>query len=461
MNFNDLDIDDLLNDYQNFYESNLINKRFEHKDIAPLIKKLDKRFQISEIAKSLLGKPIYLIKIGMGSKKILFWSQMHGDEPTATMAFFDFFNFLSFAKYSNFIDQLLHNTTLYFIPMLNPDGAELINRRNAVGIDINRDFLRLQAPESIALKNTAFSIMPHFAFNMHDQDFRWSVGNTNNLATLSFLAPVCDEEKTLNNYRIDAAKLISLLYQDATKIIPNSVARYPDDFEPRSFGDNFSKYFPVILIESGKYKNDFNKAFTRKLTFALIVKSLFYITFNNYTKVNTNIYFNIPTNGKFLFDLILRNVNYKINNTNLVLDICINREEFYYKKERIPYFVSKIEDIGHLINIQGIEEIDCTNLYLETDDLIYNLEKDKEITLNLATELIKNGKLFIKTKYKKPYINLPINIVSSKFKNILEIGKPANFILKEEEKIKYIVLNGVLLDPKNTIENNINGLTLL
>ncbi len=458
MTLNDLDIDDLFNDYQNFYETNLVNKRFEHKDITPLIKKLDKRFTITEIAKSLLGKPIYLIKIGIGSKKILFWSQMHGDEPTATMAFFDFFNFLSYTKYNNFIEQILNETTLYFIPMLNPDGAELINRRNAAGIDINRDYLRLQAPESVALKNIAFNIMPHFAFNMHDQDFRWSVGNSNSLATLSFLAPVCDEQKTLNKHRSDAAKLISLLYQDATKIIPNSAARYPDDFEPRSFGDNFSKYFPVILIESGKYKNDINKSFTRKLTFALMVKALFYITNNFYINVNTDNYFNIPTNGKFLYDLILRNVNYKLNNINLVLDICINREEFYYKKERVPYFVSKIEDIGDLRNLQAIEELDCTNLNLVTDDLVYKIEKGETLTKKFATDIVKSGKLFVITKQKKPYINLPINIVSNKFKNTLEIGKPANFILKEKSKTKYIVLNGMLLNPKSSNEYNINGL---
>ena len=47
---------------------------------------------------------------------------------------------------------ILSSLTLHFVPMLNPDGAERFQRRNAQGIDINRDALRLQTPEGRALK---------------------------------------------------------------------------------------------------------------------------------------------------------------------------------------------------------------------------------------------------------------------------------------------------------------------
>ena len=42
---------------------------------------------------------------------------------------------------------ILSSLTLYVVPMLNPDGAERFQRRNAQSIDINRDALRLQTPE--------------------------------------------------------------------------------------------------------------------------------------------------------------------------------------------------------------------------------------------------------------------------------------------------------------------------
>ena len=66
--------------------------------------------------------------------------------------------------------------TVHFIPMLNPDGAELFNRHNAIGIDINRDALRLQSPESQLLKKVRDSLDADFGFNLHDQS-NFETGN--------------------------------------------------------------------------------------------------------------------------------------------------------------------------------------------------------------------------------------------------------------------------------------------
>ncbi len=460
MNGFDVKAMDLFEISEKFYEVTLKNKRFEHKDILPLIDKLDEQFTTKEIGKSIKGKSINLIKIGTGKKKVLLWSQMHGDEPTATMAFFDFFNFLSLSENKKIIDNILNNLTLYFIPMLNPDGAEKIDRRNAAGIDLNRDFLRLQTPEAKILKDAAFNIMPDFAFNMHDQDFRWSVGNSNNLATLSFLASVCDDNKTVNENRAKAIKLINMLFNDAETVIPGCIARYLDDFEPRSFGDNFSNFFPTILIESGRYKNDINKTFTRKLTFTLMVKAFLYIANNSYIHTPIEPYYNIPTNGKFLYDLILRNINYKINETNLVLDICINREECYAPNERIPYFLSSIEEIGDGRFFQGIEEVDCTGLSLETEGLIEKIDAINSISKQHVFDMLKNGKLFLISNYDKPYYNYPINIVKESFQNVLDLHKLANFIVKDGDIIKYIIINGEISDPDELHDISINGIVL-
>ena len=60
-----------------------------------------------------------MISVGQGDIDVLLWSQMHGDESTATAAIFDIFNYLK-------TDQtLLKNLKVHFIPMLNPDGAEV------------------------------------------------------------------------------------------------------------------------------------------------------------------------------------------------------------------------------------------------------------------------------------------------------------------------------------------------
>lgn len=87
-----------------------------------------------------MGHDIYSFSVGRGSEKVLLWTQMHGNEPTATGAVFDIFNFLNNpGPFTGFADSLLDKFQLMFIPMLNPDGALLYRRTNAMDIDLNRD----------------------------------------------------------------------------------------------------------------------------------------------------------------------------------------------------------------------------------------------------------------------------------------------------------------------------------
>ncbi|MFK7979400.1 MAG: hypothetical protein AB8G86_05435 [Saprospiraceae bacterium] len=71
------------------------HRRFKHQDIIPLIERLAAPFIVSKARKSMEGRAIYQVKIGTGTTKVLLWSQMHGDEPTATMAMMDIFNFFT------------------------------------------------------------------------------------------------------------------------------------------------------------------------------------------------------------------------------------------------------------------------------------------------------------------------------------------------------------------------------
>ena len=67
------------------------------------------------------------------------WSQMHGDEPTATSALIDMFAFLQKNRDKKWVKKFEETLTIRAVPMLNPDGSELFQRRNLQGIDINRD----------------------------------------------------------------------------------------------------------------------------------------------------------------------------------------------------------------------------------------------------------------------------------------------------------------------------------
>src|SRR5690606_25595235 len=51
-------------------------------------------FRREEVGRSAEGRPLQHVSWGDGEKRVLLWSQMHGDESTASMALADLFRFL-------------------------------------------------------------------------------------------------------------------------------------------------------------------------------------------------------------------------------------------------------------------------------------------------------------------------------------------------------------------------------
>ena len=52
------------------------------------------RLHVEELGRSVQGRSIHLLTLGRGPRRILLWSQMHGDEPSATPALLDLAGFL-------------------------------------------------------------------------------------------------------------------------------------------------------------------------------------------------------------------------------------------------------------------------------------------------------------------------------------------------------------------------------
>jgi hypothetical protein len=451
----------LFDEYTLFKEPTIVSRRFSHSDLIKIVEKIPLKNSIEKsiLGKSVEGREIYLIKIGYGKTKVLLWSQMHGDESTATSAFFDIFNF--FIDSSNFLDEkkiILNNLTLYFIPMLDPDGAEKFVRFNSMGIDINRDARALQSPEAKLLNNLVNEIKPDFAFNMHDQDYRWSVGGNDKVVALSVLAPAYDEAKTIDESRKKAISLISKLIKKFKPLTEERITRYGDDFEPRSFGDTIAgKKVSTVLIEAGRWKDDREKQYLRKLNFLLLLESFKIIASENLI-MDDGEYLSVPFNGKFLFDLILRNILIIKNNYPFKVDIAINREEKFYSKKRSFYYISNIEAIGDLSTMYGIDELDCEGLTLAEGKIHKEkISKIESLGPSIISELLSKEILFIEAVSldgDEKFTQLPINILKANNGNIqsVEISNPANFVIKNESGIKYFVLNGFLTDA-NGIEN--------
>ena len=208
--------------------------------------------ELEEIGRSVEGRPIHMITVGHGPRTVLLWSQMHGDEPSATPALLDIAHVLMARAEEPTAAAILDGLTLLMIPMLNPDGSEIYERRNLQAIDINRDALHLATPEGRLLKRIRDLHEPMLGFNLHDQSWRMTVGDTGVLATTSVLAVAGDEAGAVTPGRLLAKRACSAIVQTLDPFIPGGVARFDEDWNPRAFGDNITAWgTPVVLIESG------------------------------------------------------------------------------------------------------------------------------------------------------------------------------------------------------------------
>ncbi|WP_347160088.1 M14 family metallopeptidase [Pontibacter chitinilyticus] len=448
--------------YAAYREPALRHRRFKHSDIVPLLERLKQQplFEVQEVGRSVEQRTIYMVKAGQGPTKIMLWSQMHGDEPTATMALFDLFNFL---QQSDQLDpvrrQILEQTTLYIVPMLNPDGAEKYKRRNALEIDLNRDALRLRSPEARLLKNLCDSLQPAFGFNLHDQSPLYTAGASSKPATISFLAPAYDEAQTVNTVRKSAMQVIAGMDAALQQLIPGQVAKFSDEHEPRAFGDNIQKWgTSVILIESGGYHGDPEKQYIRQLNFAAIVSALHLFTEESYTKYTVEAYNSIPINKPHLFDLVIRQVRYTQAGHTVLLDVGINREEVNAPNAKEFYHRSTVQEIGDMRIFHGYEEIDGEGLLLEPGNVCPTLFASIDaITTEQALDLLRAGYTTVRVASLPPAdqdpLQLPFNVTSlaAEADHRLHMEGGANFILKSADgQIRYVIVNGFVYGAQTT-----------
>ncbi|MCK9210295.1 MAG: hypothetical protein M0P61_05585 [Ignavibacteriaceae bacterium] len=452
----------LYNTYESYREPSLNCRRINHGNILPLIEKLrhNSKFVVHKLGESVEKRELFLIKLGIGKTKIFLWSQMHGDESTATMALFDIFNFFSANDFLNEIrEKILRETTLYFLPMVNPDGAEVFQRRNILEIDLNRDASRLVTPEADILMNTFDSLNADFGFNLHDQNTRYSVGRNYKQATISFLAPAFNDKKEMNEKRGHATKLIGMMDKVLKEFIPGHVAKYSDDYEPRAFGDTFQKKgTSTILIESGGWKDDTEKQFIRKINFIGMLAAFLSIADKTYMEIPASNYESIPMNDEYLFDLLLKNVTVEEKGRSFPIDIAINNDEQKSDSEKGFTTLSTIEDIGDLSGFHGIEEMDCSGLTLK-DGKVYpkKIETNNELAAIDFQKLIEDGVLFLPVEKEVLSYNgksdsqkkFPIRLVeATDFHFQLKIGERPAFYLFKNDTPKFVVLNGTVIRLK-------------
>jgi hypothetical protein len=380
-----MNIKRILRDYSSLKEPLLFGRYITNKDIEKCFKKL-RKIKVEVIGNSVENRPIYGIKVGDGSIKILMWSQMHGNESTTTKALFDCLNL--FESKNELSKNILENCTLYIIPILNPDGSQYYTRLNANKVDLNRDAQDLSQPESKVLRSKFNDFMPDYCLNLHGQRTIYGVGDTGKSASMSFLSPSQDEKRSITVNREKAMSIISSINEALQDLIPESIARYDDRFDLNCVGDTFQSLgIPTVLYEAGHVNNDYNREEIRKSVFISLLTGLSVIA-NGINILNAKDYFKIPENTKSFYDIIIRNAKI-IPEDEMIVDIAIQYEEVLNNEKLI--FKPKIEVISNLDEYFGHKEYDAEGEIIKSVDKI-PLEVAREIDF----VLIKNAKTALK-----------------------------------------------------------------
>lgn len=347
---------------QRYRVSAIANRRFTYTEywaaVAPSLQ--SDALRVAEIGRSIQGRALRSVTFGEGPVSVLLWSQMHGDESTASMALADIFRYLAEGAGDPLRERLRRALTLTFVPMLNPDGAELFQRQNAAGVDVNRDARRLATPEARALSELQQRLRPAFGFNLHDQNARTRAGDAGLQVGIALLAPAFDSTRRYNanrsRARLVAAGIATILGHE----IPGRVARYDDTWSSRAFGDAFQQRgVSTVLIESGALPDDPQKQRLRELNVAAILGALDAIGTGSYRRADVSAYERLRENTSGATDLVLRGGHVVLpGSAPIRLDVAINYGDAVARTD------GRIVEIGDLQDVIAIDTVDATGQFL-------------------------------------------------------------------------------------------------
>jgi Zinc carboxypeptidase len=335
-------------------------------------------FTLEKIGESVEGRSINYVRVGTGPMAVMLWSQMHGDEPTATSALFDLFEYLRRHRADASVKRLLSALTLHVVPMLNPDGAERFQRRNAQSIDINRDALRLQTPEGKTLKALTDRVKPQIGFNLHNQSWRTSVGDPPKPASISLLSVAFDEARTENAGRKLTKQVCAVIRDALEPFAPGQIGRYEDEFEVRAFGDNITLWgTPVVLIETGPWPSEEPDAALVRLNFVALLSALDALATGDVARADPSRYETLPVNESRVYYVLITNATV-ISGTGVPpftadIGIVATRRVQVQDGKRTLQMSLGIEDLGDLRTMGALRTVDgsgMTAVAIAADDKV-------------------------------------------------------------------------------------------
>jgi len=311
-----------------------------------------KLFEVKK-GKSLESRDLFHLQYGRGAIHVLIWSQMHGNEATATYSISDIL--LEIKTESAFWKNIAAACTLHFVPMLNPDGSERYLRQNALGSDLNREALKPTSPELLFLLDIQKKYSIQWAFNLHDQRDIFSVGHSPNPATISVLAPQSITEAGQKS-RKRAQQLLSEILQHCSLHAQGYVARFNDEYYPRALGEYYQNQgIATILIECGGHRNDTKREVARAYCSRYLKQALEIISTNTETQRSIEKYEQCPVNAEALRNIIFRDVDIQVSENVLKTDIAfMKKRQVKDGQYQEKWVVSEVGDLRHLFGYREV-----------------------------------------------------------------------------------------------------------
>lgn len=145
-----------------------------HKEMKRFLSQIEKNnpdlISLESIGKTQKGREILMVKITNGSSaedkmRVLYFGRIHGDEPGGTEGLL---HFIEQMTSNDSLRYLLDKMDFYIVPMVNADGGERMIRQTANGIDLNRDQVRMDSPEAVALRSMINRVEPHVTIDFHE-----------------------------------------------------------------------------------------------------------------------------------------------------------------------------------------------------------------------------------------------------------------------------------------------------
>jgi len=318
-------------------------------------------FSVDTVAHSVEHRPLRHVRWGEGRISVLLWSQMHGNESTASMALADVFRFLGEHPQDPLVARLKQSLSLHFMPILNPDGSARFQRRNAQNIDINRDARALATPEARALDALRARVQPVFALNLHDQRPGTRAGDSERGVAIALLAERPDDRNDDTDPVLASAIQIAAAMRIALEPhIGGHIARYDSTFNPRAFGERMAMHGASdVLVESGGIEGDPEKQQLRRLNALLLLAALDAMATGEYAQLPAALYQDLPENARTWPDLIIRNATIIAPGQPAVrADVQVN---FTHP---LAFREGKVSDIGDLADVKARRSVDAEGLFL-------------------------------------------------------------------------------------------------